>query len=138
MGESNDRYTQTAKELTRKTNNGEINWQAFDPSEEATGSTVAEEGYKTKYKGRELKLYRQLEERDLTETEKMLSPDLTIAGTGNPETKTIEKTTLKIRDPDTGGEWTFPNLSILSDLHSAVQQSSAGVQQWMDKVLEDQ
>jgi hypothetical protein len=137
MSESSAKYTETVKKLTRRTNEGELNWESYDPSDEVSESSKeAKGGYKTRYKGKEVRIYREITQIDLTNIEQMITqPELRVGKTGK---ETEVDTVMKLRDPETGGEWTFPKISILDDLHSAVQQSSAGVQQWMSDVLKDE
>lgn len=136
---ADDRYTETVKELTKKTDNGEIEWEAYDPTEEVEGDAEARDGYRTQYKGKELRIYKKVTERTLTPTEKAIQPEIAVERSGmslmSSDTVTNVRTVLTLEDLETGGEWEFPKMSILSDLHSSARQESAGVQEWMSEVL---
>jgi hypothetical protein len=133
---SKEEYTEAIKTLTKKTDQGEVRWESYDPSGEVEGERKARDGYRTKHKDRELRLYKEVYDREVADFEKTL----TIGGeiTPGPSTITVVNTVLRMRDPKTGGEWTFPKMSILDDLHSSVEQTSAGVQEWMSEILDNE
>ena len=133
---SKEEYTEAIKTLTKRTDQGQVDWESYDPSDEVEGAKEARGGYRTKYKDRELRLYKEVYERELTDAEKTFSLGTRLAA--NEPTRTVINTVLRMKDPQTGGEWTFPKMSILGDLHSSVEQTSAGVQEWMSKVLDDE
>lgn len=138
---ADDEYSEIVKKLTKETDNGEIEWEAYDPTEEAEGDVETEDGYRTEYKGKELKIYKRVKEVPLTQIEKAIYPATKPIGPLNPadtpQTKRKTKTILKLRDLETGGEWVFPKMSMLSDLHSSAQQQAAGVREWMTEVLDE-
>lgn len=135
---ADETYTETVKKLTKKTNEGEIDWEAYDPSDEVNKGE-GRDGYKTKFMGKELRIYKQALERPMTSIDRMLAPQEVLPTLDSPSgTRTITKTVLKLKDPQTNGEWTFPEMSILDDLHSSAEQASAGVQKWMSDVLDEE
>lgn len=137
MPEGN-KYTEAIKTLTMKTDAGEVTWTAYEPSEEEHKEGVeAKEGYLTVYKGKELRIYKRLTNKQAVNVAEFISGKAPLPSS-DEETRMIETTVFKLKDPDTGGTWEFPEMSILDDLYSSVRQSSAGVQKWISDVLEEE
>jgi hypothetical protein len=133
---SKDDYHEALTRLTRKTDEGEVTWDAYDPTGELQGEAKAKEGYKTQYKGKELRIFKEVHEEEVDQTVQAMAQSVTLPG-DPPKTRTVVKTALVLKDPETEGEWSFPSLSILSDLHSSVKQSSAGVQEWVSDMIDE-
>lgn len=128
----NDRFAEIVKQLTQKTDEGLINWMEYDPGreEEVDPPDEAEQGYRTNHQGREVRVFRY-NERHPTPEPLRVDPEA-------PDFTWDQKTVLKLKNPETEGEYTFPTMSITEDLYTSAQLQSAGVQEWMNRVLQDE
>lgn len=126
-----DRLIEVASKLVKKTNRGELHWDEYDPNELENIAPPDEAGkaYRTMYNGRELRIYKYRERHETPEAMRM-DPEA-------PDFTWTDETILKLKNPETNGEWTFPELSILDDLHASAKLESAGVQEWVRSVLDE-
>jgi hypothetical protein len=132
-----DKYSEIVKRIMRATIRGDAEWETFEipEPEQKENKRYVQPGYEVEYNGKVLKIYRvRQKERVLN-----VSP-YQISATGPTDDdfreEWISNTVLEIRDPETGGRWQFPNRSALDDLYDAVQRKTAGVDKWIDGMLD--
>lgn len=133
-----DKYSEVIKEITKKTNQGEMDWSTYDVEsvEDIGPSAQPDDGFRTTYAEKELRIYRVRKEGAPRDVE-LDSQTLELTW----ETEKTTQTTLKLVDPDSGEEWKFPSLSIINDLYFSLKQEQEApgvqgwVQEWMSSVL---